>query len=366
MMQHVKVSSFQLFSVIFVFEIGSSLLVGQAKDAKQDSWIVLLMAIILGCLLYLVYIKLAKIYPSLTLIGYLQKILGRYLGWLIGLFYVVYFIYLAARVLRDFEELLVITAYRSTSLLAIGIIMISCIMYAAYKGPEVFFRITEICFFALIFMLLSLLVLELSAGILQTEHLTPVLENGWSPIFKSLIPTLTFPFGEMLVFTMLIPFLDKQKFAKKVGIFGIALSGLTLVVVNFMHLSIIGPDLRARSAFPFLTAVSYINIADFVQRLDTIVIISMVLLGFVKITVFFFCAMIGTSELFHIQEKKKLIYPLGTTILIFSLIIAPNYIEHIKEGVKFTPYYLHVPMQIVIPLLILIIAVIRQKIMAAR
>ncbi|MDQ0242520.1 spore germination protein KB [Bacillus fengqiuensis] len=361
-MSQVKVNGFQMFSIIFLFELGSAILVGLAKDAKQDAWIAVLLATGLGCLLYLVYIKLYNMYPSLTLISYLQNILGKYVGWLIGLLYVVYFIYIASRVLHDFEELLVMTAYRSSSYLTIGIIMVICVMYAAFQGLEVFFRISELCFFIIVFMLLSLMFLEIASGIVEIHHLRPVLEHGWGPIFKSVFPsTLTFPFGEMITFTMLLPFLNKQETAKKAGIIALALSGIVLTLIAFMHVAVVGADVRMRSAFPLLSAVSYINIADFIQRLDIVVIISMVLLGFVKITVFFFCAIIGTAELFHIKERKKLIYPMGVMVLIFSLIIAPNYIEHIIEGVKIVPYYLHLPLQIVLPILLLIVAWIRQK-----
>lgn len=235
-------------------------------------------------------------------------------------------------------------------------------MYAAYKGIEVFFRISEVCFFIIVFMLFTLILLEFASGIVEFNHLRPVLENGWKPIFKSLFPgTVTFPFGEMITFTMLLPFLNNKEKAKKIGIVGIALSGLTLTLITIMHIAVAGSDVRERSSFPFLTAVSYINIADFVQRLDTVVIISMVILGFVKITVFFFCAMNGTAELFKIGNPKKLIYPLAVIVLISSIIIGPNYIHHIYEGVKIVPYYLHLPMQLVLPMIILIIAWIKQR-----
>jgi spore germination protein KB len=281
---------------------------------------------------------------------------------MLGVLYVVYFIYIASRVLRDFEELLVVTAYRSSSLLTIGIIMLLCVMYAAYKGIEVFFRISELCLFMIVFMLFLLLIFDILSGIISLKHLLPVLENGWKPIFASLFPTtLTFPFGEMISFTMLLPFLDKQEKVRKVGVMGVAISGGVLMLFTLLNITIAGADITSRSAFPLLTTVGYINIANFVQRLDTVVIISMVLLGFVKITVFFFCAMIGAADVFKIKHPNKLVYPMGGTILIGSLIIASNYIDHLNEGIKFVPYYLHLPFQFMIPTLLLIIALIKQK-----
>ncbi|WP_413300797.1 GerAB/ArcD/ProY family transporter [Bacillus sp. 1P10SD] len=365
-MEQVKINGFQLFSVIFLFELGSAILVGLAREAKQDAWITVIIGIAFGILLYTIYTKLHTMYPLLPLTGYLRKILGGYLGWFVGLLYVIYFIYIGSRVLRDFEELLVISVYRQSSNLAIGIVMVLCVMYAAYKGLEVFFRISELCLFIIVFMVLFLISFEIASGIIKFYHLRPILEHGWRPIFKTLFPTtMTFPFGEMLAFTMLLPHLNKQETAKKIGITAIVFSGLVLTLFTIINIAIVGSNIMERSAFPILTAVSYINIADFIQRLDILVIISMVILGFVKITVFFFCAIIGTANLFDLKQPQKLIYPMGIILLISSLIIAHGYIEHIKEGLKVVPYYLHLPMQIGIPILILVIALIKEKVKGA-
>jgi spore germination protein KB len=44
-MQQTKINGFQLFSVIFLFELGSAILLGMAGDAKQDAWIPILLGI---------------------------------------------------------------------------------------------------------------------------------------------------------------------------------------------------------------------------------------------------------------------------------------------------------------------------------
>lgn len=364
-MKQVRFNGFQLFSVIYLFEQGSAVLIGLAREAKQDAWITVILGTVFGCLLYLIYLKLHEMYPSLPLTGYLREILGSYLGWIVGLVYVVYFIYIASRVLRDFESLLVMTAYRQTTFLILGIMMMFCVMYASYKGLIVFFRISELCFFIITFMFCLLIIFELASGIVKLNHLRPILENGIRPIVKTFFPgTMTFPFGEMVTFTMLLPYLNKNESAKRIGILAIVVSGLALTLITFLNIAIVGSDIMERSAFPILTAVSYINIADFIQRLDTIVIISMVILGFVKISVFFFCAKIGTADLFKIDKPQKLNYPIGIIVIITSIVMANGYIEHIHEGLVVVPYYLHLPLQIGIPSLLLCLALIRKKLSA--
>lgn len=362
-MEQLKINGFQLFCVIFLFELGSAVLVGLAKTAMQDGWITVGLATICGLILYLIYAKLYRTYPAVPLTNYIRKIWGNYIGWIIGLIYVISYIYSASRVLRDFEELLVTSAYSATSLLTVGICMLLCIMYAVYKGFEVFARVAELCFFIMFLVLFAIILLEFTGGLIHLENLQPILEHGWQPVFKALFPTsLTFPFGEMIAFTMILPYVHNQNTAKRAGIAAVTASGLYFVLFKVINVSILGADIVLRSAFPMLIAVSYINVANFVQRLEALVIISMVVLGFIKVAIYFFCAVIGSADLFHVKQSRKLIYPIGCIILVSSIVVAPNYVAHINESLKVVTYYLALPLQIVIPILLLITVWIKKKI----
>src|SRR5213080_4928884 len=100
-MEKAKINAYQLFVLIFLFEMGSAILVGLGGEAGRDAWMAILLGLAAGVCLFFVYYRLYLFYPDLPLTSYLQKIIGKWLGRLFGVFYIVYFIYLAARVLRD-------------------------------------------------------------------------------------------------------------------------------------------------------------------------------------------------------------------------------------------------------------------------
>ncbi|WP_379971174.1 endospore germination permease [Ectobacillus sp. sgz5001026] len=361
-MKEIKISTFQFFYLVVMFELGSASLLDVAAPAKQDGWIVLLISAMLGTLIYFVYVALYNKYPNMTFTGYSREIWGKYVGWLVGFVYVLYFIYIAARVLRDFEELLMISIYQQTSIFLLGLCMILTIMYGIYKGFEVFIRSVWIYFFVYFFILYSIIGLEIISGLISLQNIKPILGDGLGPVFKQIFPmTLTVPFGEMVAFTMLLPYLQNQKKARKIGVIAILVSGLLLANDALRHVAILGVDVEQRAIFPILTVVSYINYAGFIQRLEALVILLLVILGFVKISVFFFCAVIGLSDLFRVSKPTTLIYPVGTIIFISSIVMAPNYMNHIREGLKIVPYYLHIPIQFIIPCLLLLTAKIRGK-----
>ncbi len=49
------------------------------------------------------------------------------------------------------------------------------------------------------------------------------------------------------------------------------------------------------------------------------------------------------------------------TVLFLSMVIASNYSEHIEEGLKIFPLYAQLPFQIILPVLLLIIAFIKNR-----
>ncbi len=361
-----KIDGIQLFCLMVVFMLGSALLLDIGKGAKQDAWLVPLSATFFGCLLFLVYIYLYKKYPESPLTEYTIKIFGKYIGSIISFCYVIYFIYIASRVLRDFEELLTSTTYYRTSIVTVGICMILALIYAICVGIEGFSRVTCLCFSIILITFLTLNSLYIIGGYIKVENLQPVLGGGIKKVWKELFPLgMTVPFGELITFTMILPYLNKTSKALRVGLFAIVVSGLWLSFNALVLTSVLGADMALRSTFPAFTAASHINIASFIQRLDTFIIVLMVMLGFVKIAIYFFCAVIGASGLFHIKASPPFIYFIGIIIFFSSLMIAPSYQAHIAEGLKVVPYFFHLPFHIGIPLLLLVTAYIKQKIKPA-
>ena len=365
-MPKIKIDGFQLFCMMVIFMFGSNLLLDIGKGAKQDVWIVNLLSTLFGCVLYSVYISLYKKYPDLPMTGYVRKIWGKYFGSLFSFCYIIYFVYLASRVLRDFEELLISSTYRYTSIITLGICMILVLIYGVHLGVEAFARVTCLCFAIIIISLLILNLMFVLGGYTRLENLQPVLGNGWGKVWKELVPTgITVPFGELITFTMILPYLNKKTSPVKVGLLAIILGGVSLTLNSIILLSVLGPEALLRSNFPALTAVSYINIADFIERLDSFILVLMIILGFIKISIFYFCAIIGSADLFQMKSSPVFIYLVGGVIFFSSLMIAPSYQAHVDEGLKAVPYLLHLPLLIGIPFLLLLTAYIKQKLKPA-
>ncbi|AZV59254.1 hypothetical protein DOZ91_00520 [Peribacillus frigoritolerans] len=88
------------------------------------------------------------------------------------------------------------------------------------------------------------------------------------------------PFGEIISFTMIFAYLKKQKSQIKVGIAGIISGGLALVFIHLLTISVFGEYTRNQSLAPLLKVVLKINVADFIERVDPLFLIWLVVNDF--------------------------------------------------------------------------------------
>ncbi|MDQ0201908.1 GerAB/ArcD/ProY family transporter [Neobacillus ginsengisoli] len=359
-MEKAKINAYQLFVLVVLYEMGSALLFGLGSKAKQDAWIAILLGLGGGLVLFLVYYRLFKFYPDIPITSYVQKITGKWIGRLIGLLYTVYFLFQAFRILRDFGELLVTTSYNNTPLVVINALMLLTIIYAIHKGFEVIARVSELFFAVVYFLALMGFFLILFSGLIHLDNLQPMLENGWKPIFKTVFgQTVNFPFGEMVVFTMFLPYINDHKKVKISCIGGMIISGINIAITAVVNIAVLGIDTFTRANFPLLSTISKIHLAEFIERLDIFFMLYLVIGGFFKIAIFYYAGVMGIADIFKFKNQRKLVFPIGFIILLFSITVSSNFAEQMKEGEIVIEYYLHYPFQVIIPVILLIIAYFR-------
>ncbi|AYE53797.1 GerAB/ArcD/ProY family transporter (plasmid) [Priestia megaterium NCT-2] len=359
-MEKAKISGSQLFTLMMLFEFGSAFLLPVAIEAKQDAWLSIMFGMIGGGLLFLIYYQLYLYYPDLLLVEFIPKIMGKWIGRLLSFLYIFYFANLAARVIRDFGDMLLTFAYPDTPLFIVNALLMFVVIYTVSKGIEVLARSSQLLFMLIYLFAISGFILIVCSGLIDLANLKPVLEEGIGlPLKVALTQNIYFPFGEMVVFLMISPYVKNMN--KGIGLSAIGLTGINLMITMLINVSVLGVSLTARSQFPLLSTVQSIQVADFLERLDVFFMLAAVIGGFIRISVFFYAVVIGTTNLFKIKSSSSLCYPLGFVILLYSLSLANNYEELVQEGIKTLPFYLDIPLQVVVPLLLLLVAFFRNR-----
>ncbi|WP_427127424.1 GerAB/ArcD/ProY family transporter (plasmid) [Priestia megaterium] len=359
-MEKAKLSVIQLFALMFIFELGTALVVSYGTNAGKDAWLSILLAMCGGTVLFYIFYSLFRQYPNLLFTGYIRKIFGKYIGWIVGLLYCLHFLYICGRNVRELGDLLVSSTLPETPLLAITLTLVLVMCYVIYLGIEVVGRTAEVFIVVLFLLGAAGNFFVLVSGDVDFHQIRPFLEHGWKPILTTAFPhLLIFPFGEMIAFTMLLPYLNRPQLVKRAWLGAVISSGLILSWMFVLNTSVLGIDVMQRSVFPTLTAVGKVNLFDFIERLDAIVVFTLLITVFFKASIYLYAAVVGITDLFKLNNYRQILFLIGTIVIFLSLAMASSFPEQGEEGLL--NHYLSIAQLIVIPLLMLIVSIIRNR-----
>lgn len=358
----VCISKYQLFCLMVLFEIGTSILFVLGIGAKQDAWIAVLLSIFVGFALIWIYTELQKKFPQENLAEIIIKILGKYLGIPLALLYALFFLYLSTRDFRDFGEIIVTTFLLKTPLLVILIVFMLTVLYVLFLGVEVLGRTSEILLPTVLFFVISVIMMIGISERIQLEELLPVLANGWQPVFKEIYPNLVnFPFGETCVFMMYWCYLDTKHDVRRISLLAIGVSGLIIIFIDIVSICVLGVNIATASTIPFLEVIKLINVSDIITNLDSLGIILMFIGGFYKMSIFFYGAVQTLATIFKVVDSLWIMIFSAIFVLWLSIVFEPNFPYHIWLGIKVSLPYIHNSFQVIIPSLLLLIYWLKHK-----
>ena len=327
-MEKAKLSVIQLFALMFIFEMGTALVVSYGTNAGKDAWLAILLALCGGIVLFYIFHFLYRQYPNLLFTGYIREIFSKHFGWIVGLLYCLHFLYICGRNVRELGDLLVSSTLSETPLLAINLTLVLVICYVIHLGIEVVGRTAEVFMVVLLLLGAAGNFFVLVSGDVDFHQIRPFLEHGWKPIFTTAFPhLLIFPFGEMIAFTMLLPYLNRPQLVKRAWLAAVISSGVILSWTVLLNTSVLGIDVMERSVFPTLTAVGKVNLFDFIERLDAIVVFTLLITVFFKASIYLYAAVIGIADLFKLRTYHQILFPTGTIVIFLSLTMASSFSE---------------------------------------
>lgn len=348
-MEKARISSIQLFLLLIGFLYGSTVILNSALGAKNDAWLAILLGGVGGALLIGIYVSIALLNPSKTLVEILRDRFGKFIGNAVAILYIWYFIHLAALVFRNFGEFIATVTFPETPMVVVIGIFAVILVYAINSGVEVIGRLSE-----LFVPVLPVVVLIISLSLITTHDFTaflPMLENGMAPVLNAAFGFIAFPFGETVAFLMLFPHLNKKGSLKKIA----ALSVLFLVVLSlllfFRDIIVLGSNLMQQATFvPHLTALLILG-----QNVEPLVDINLLIGGGVKISVCIYAAAKALSQVAGIGDYRKLTVAITTFCVVLSIWVYENVLEMFSWAGKLWLYY-SIPFQMVIPLLLLFLS----------
>jgi len=364
MIEKGRISSFQMAIIMNPAIIATGILLVPsltAAKAERDMWISPIWGSIFGFLIVFVTFQLHKQFPKETIIEYSEHIIGPILGKVLGFIYLFFYLHINGIIIREYGEFVVGNFLFNTPLIVILSSMVLVCAFSVRGGLEVIARTAQI--FVPIVILLWLLIMLFLLGDLDLNKMLPVLEKGVMPTILGAAGPASW-FSEYLLIAFMLPYLSDPEKGLKWGHLSVLSVLIILVITNLTTLLLFG-DITADLLYPVMNAGRYISIAEFFQHLESIIMAIWIAGTFLKISIFYYALVLGTSQLLKISDYKPIVFPIGLLLILVAKWTAPNLIE-LKHFLGTSSVFYFLFMQIVIPTLLLIIRLLRKKLQVKR
>lgn len=358
-----RITSYQLFSLTVLFQIGTTIIFGFSSAAGRDAWIAALISTMIGIAIIIVYLTLMHLNPGLTLVEWFPKQFGKWIGTPIAWMYPLLFIYDAGRAAGDVKDLMPTTILPWTPQIVIISTLIATLAYALYSGIECIGRLSGIWMPIIIFLYIVVIGLISATGIINFKNVQPVMCNGTRSVWNAVWPLgITQSFGETIGFAMIWPLVKEKNKIFKATLLATLSSGLIICTVDFLAIMVLGEKIFSNSIYPIYTLIQQIEVANFIENLDSIGVIFFLTTTWFKLSVHLFGAIYGMQKLLKTKGSRGFIVPSAVIVIYLSMTMADDVLQHLDTGLKILPYNLWVPLFYILPLLLLIVTLIRNKI----
>lgn len=320
-----KISVRQFTILIILGVIGDSILIMPtivAASAKQDAWLSMLLAILLGFLIGGVFAAIANRLHGKSLIVASQKKLGIVVGSLVGLLFLIEFFMCVLTLMSEMGQFMTTQIMPETPANAIILLFTAVIILAYRYGIEAFARMSELLF-PVFLVLFAFLVIFLMPQ-MDMANLQPIAAKGFGPIIEGMLPAFTTGFTEMIFLLMLVPHVASSAKLTKPIMTGFLIGGALLFVVILFCVLVLGPNLMETKYYPTYNLAQKIMIGNFLERLEAILAFLWIITVFYKTLLLYFSLTTGIAQLLHLKESRMLTIPLGMLILVGTIVSTPN------------------------------------------
>ncbi|MDK2820289.1 MAG: spore germination protein [Clostridia bacterium] len=321
MLEHGKISARQLFFILVLIRFVPVMLLctySYTLKTVQIAWLNDVLGVALSLLYLYLFVRLCKGFKDKTIIEYLESNLGPVFGKIIGIILVIHFFIIAASDARDMGETFTTTIMPETPIIVFILIIVFLGANAARNGLEVIARISE--FTVPIILLFLFITISLNYKFIDVKNLKPFyFPQGFSELVQPTGSILSLYIGEFIIVGMIFPYLNKMQKCSKSVILATLFTGVLFVILCIDMIVIFGPTFKTLS-IPILSLAKLIFIANFIERIEGIVILSWVLGSAIKIALFLWATAVGTGQILKLKSYQPLIYPLGALATVNSIL----------------------------------------------
>lgn len=353
------ISPYQLFSLIVLFQFGTTVIFGFAQGAGRDAWIAALASVLIGTMMIVGYAVISKRNGDLSLVGWWRARLGKWIGSAIAWLYPLLFVYDASRGISDLKFLIPLTLLPETPPWFFTGAFTLLVVYVLYAGVEVLGRVAGILMPILILFIVLEILLLWASGSLHGGYLLPMLGEGAGRIAGNVWPLgITQTYGESLEIAVFWAMLNRKRQLIRISAGATLFAGLFIVLFDMLAIMALGEHVFMEMMFPAFSILKLSSVADFLENLDVFGALYFMCTIYIKVSMHLLAAHLCIRELIggEKQSPHLTLWLVAGSAYVAALLLENNFNAHIQFGSKVLPSLIWVPMFIVLPGAMLVIS----------
>ena len=331
------ISGKQLMFLIIVHLQASTLAISFiASLVNQSLWIIISFTFILMFIFFWIYLKISLQFPGLNLIEINDILYGKIIGKVVSLLYIYFFWYIAAANLRFIADFFSAFLYQGISNSVFIISFALVLVYTVRNGLETFGRCSVPL--AILNIVLTIFITILTIKDWNLKNFLPLFNIELIKILQSANLMIAIPFGEMIVFMMIFPYVNEQTKVKKYFYLGYIIGFINLILIIIRNIAVLG-NITSLYLLPSFQVARIINVGEIIVRAEIVIAVVLLFNSFIKICIFLYVTVLGLAQLFRMKYYKPLVLPIGVLISVFADSMYNSSTEHGYSGANIYPVY---------------------------
>lgn len=324
---------------------------------KQSTWIVLIIGFAITVGLLYIYTSLSEKFPQKNLIEINNIIYGRYFGKVISILYAFYFWFIVSTNLRFIADFFSTYLFPDIDIKVFIIAVAVLTMYTIRKGLEVIARSGAII--SILAIIIDIIVTILVIKDTHLSNLLPIAQITLKQFIQGINLMVGIPFGEIIVFLMIFPYINIGSKVKKSAFSGLIIGSVIFMTIVLRNAAVLG-NIYTVQVLPTYQVAKLINIGQIITRMEILIAATYLFNVFLKICLFFYAAVLSMAQFFSLKSYKPLVIPMGIINIILSVIAFSSESDEAYQAANIYCVYaiLYV---IILPVISITIVSIRKK-----
>lgn len=325
-------------------------------ETGTSAWLTTLFSCILSVIFFMFLYLLMKRFPDKSISQICEKVVGKFLGKLLGFLFSSYVLFYAASNLREFVEMIKSYSLPDTDPSILIICYMIVLILMAYKGIENMARISRVTIYPVLASLL--LILIMSSPYYNFDYIKPYLGYGIGKTVRVGFMRSS-AYQEVILLAIIVRCSHNIKDIKKAGLISLIASGLILSAASFCYIMVFSYTMGKENLSGIFQVSKLIYYNRYIQRVESIFLFVWIISSVLTSALAFYASMSIYCDVFKISDHRPLLLP-SAFLMYMTALMPENLTQVIYFNLKVTREY-GLFLNFIMPIFILLIAIITGK-----